>query len=314
MSKASKRVLVTGGAGFIGSHSVEQLLASGYNVCVLDNLSTGKLTNLPHHDGLTFIKGDVCDLQAVKDAMQGASYCLHLAAQVSVVRSVEDPSSSAQQNILGCINVMQAAHEAGVNKLVYASSAAVYGNPRHLPIAETSTVCPLSPYGLEKWVDEQYAALFHTLYGLPSLGLRYFNVFGPRQDPKSPYAGVISKFFDCLIRKTSPTVFGDGRQTRDFIFVKDVARANIAALTSSHQGVCNVATGNRVDLLALLSLLHGVTGNYLPAVHLPSRDEDIRDSQGDTQRSRAWLDIQPQWTLNEGLKALYTATSETHAA
>lgn len=314
MNKLSKRVLVTGGAGFIGSHSVELLLDHGYIVSVLDNLSTGKISNLPNHKCLNFIEGDITDPQAVTQAMQDASYCLHLAAQVSVVRSVKDPFHSAKQNILGFINVIQAAHEAGVNKFVYASSAATYGNPNQLPIKETATATPLSPYGLEKLIDEQYAALFHKMHGLPSLGLRYFNVFGPRQDPSSPYAGVISKFFDCIMTGYPPTIFGDGSQTRDFIFVKDVARANLAALTSPYQGICNVATGHRVDLLTLLENLYSVTGNYIPAVHAQGRSEDIRDSQGDTARFHAWLNSLPQWTLRNGLEALHTANKVTSAA
>ncbi len=306
MRNEDRHILVTGGAGFIGSHTVEHLLERGFWVRVLDNLSTGKRDNLPRHECLSFIEGDINDSAVLTAAMQGISHCLHLAAQVSVVRSVEDPAGSAHQNILGCVNVMQAASQAGVEKLVYASSAAVYGLPEQLSLRETATLQPLSPYGLEKRVDELYAGLFQTLHGLPSLGLRYFNVFGPRQDPASPYAGVISKFFDCLMMNRTPTVFGDGGQTRDFIYVRDVARANVAALTSPHGGVCNVATGRRVDLLTLLDVLRDITGSTLPARHVAERAEDIRDSCGDPQRLHDWLGLRAEWSLESGLRALHT--------
>lgn len=299
-----RQVLVTGGAGFIGSHSVECLLAHGFRVRVLDNLSSGSLANLPNDDRLEFIKGDIRDADCVRSAIQGMSHCLHLAAQVSVTRSVEDPVASAEQNIIGAVTVMRAAADAGVTRLVYASSAAVYGIPTQLPIFEKTACAPLSPYGLEKWVNERYAALFENLHGLSSLGLRYFNVYGPRQDPHSPYAGVIARFLDCLLDHRSPTLFGDGRQTRDFVYVGDVARANLAALLGHQRGVCNVATGQRTDLLGLLDLLANLTDCHLAARQLPSRSEDIRDSLGDTQRFATWLGITPDWTLKEGLAAL----------
>ncbi len=303
--------LVTGGAGFIGSHSVEQLLEQGCNVRVLDNLSTGRRDNLPLDDPrLEIVEGDIGDPGAVAAAMRGVSHCLHLAAQVSVHESVRDPANSARQNILGCVNVMQAAHQAKIKKLVFASSAAVYGNPKSLPLAEDAVLEPLAPYGLEKLVDEQYAALFRNLHGLPSLGLRYFNVYGPRQDPSSPYAGVISKFMDCLLTNTTPTIHGDGRQTRDFIYVKDVARANVAALQGPRQGLCNVATGHQVDLLELLQVLCDVTGRDMSARHTAGRDDDIRDSLGDSRRLRAWLGIESEWTLAEGLQALVDDSAE----
>ncbi len=302
---AQQLALVTGGAGFIGSHSVEQLLEQGFNVRVLDNLSTGRRDNLPLDDPhLEVVEGDIGDADAVAAAMRGVSHCLHLAAQVSVHESVRDPANSARQNIVGCVNVMQAAHEAKVRKLVFASSAAVYGNPKSLPLAEDAVLEPLSPYGLEKLVDEQYAAMFRNLNGLPSLGLRYFNVYGPRQDPSSPYAGVISKFMECLLTNTSPTVYGDGRQTRDFIYVKDVARVNVAALQGPRQGLCNVATGHQVDLLELLQVLRDVTGRDMSARHAAGRDDDIRDSLGDPRRLHAWFGIEPEWTLTEGLRTL----------
>lgn len=301
--------LVTGGAGFIGSHSVERLLSQGAKVRVLDNLSAGRRGNLPlENPRLELIEGDIGDPDTARAAMRGVARCLHLAAQVSVQDSVRDPANSARQNILGCVNVMQAAQEAGVEKFVFASSAAVYGNPKSLPLAEDAVLEPLAPYGLEKLVDEQYAALFRSLHGLPSLGLRYFNVYGPRQDPRSPYAGVISKFMDCLLAGTTPTIHGDGRQTRDFIYVKDVARTNVAALQSQKQGLCNVATGQQINLLDLLQVLRQVTESSTAARHTAGRDDDIRDSLGDTRRLQDWLGIEPEWTLSEGLRALVDNT------
>lgn len=305
MTQLSHQVLVTGGAGFIGSHSVELLLEKGYRVRVLDNLSSGHLSHLPVQDRrLEFVKGDIRDDAIVTHAMRGITHCLHLAAQVSVVRSVEDPATSAGHNILGTLNVLHAATSMKVERLVYASSAAIYGIPKRLPIRETATPCPLSPYGLEKWADERYAALMQASHGLSSLGLRYFNVYGPRQDPQSPYAGVIARFLDALLLRRSPLIYGDGRQTRDFIYVKDVARANVAALEAKCQGVCNVATGQRTNLLDLLDALGTLTHRQSPTQFLPARQEDIRDSCGQTHRLGQWLGMRAEWSLADGLSAL----------
>ncbi|WP_240538677.1 NAD-dependent epimerase/dehydratase family protein [Halomonas sp. SH5A2] len=306
-------VLVTGGAGFIGSHTVDLLLAYGYSVRVLDNFSTGRRVNLPTHEQLDVVRGDIRSQDDVFSAMQGVTHCLHLAAQVSVPRSVEDPYDSATHNILGALNVMQAAAQAKVTKLVYASSAAVYGAPAQLPLTEASCLQPLSPYGLEKWVDERYATLLNSLHGLPSLGLRYFNVYGPRQDPQSPYAGVVARFIDRLLADQAPIVFGDGQQSRDFIYVGDVARANLAALFSEQCGICNVATGQRINLLELIDLLNQFTGCSLPTQHLPAKAEDIQHSYGDTQRLAEWLSLTPQWTLSEGLSELVQEYRQTIA-
>lgn len=193
MSRGPPGVLVTGGAGFIGSHTVDGLLAEGYRVRVLDNLLTGCRANLPsEHPGLEFVEGDVRDAATLEAAMDGITHCLHLAAQVSVERSVADPRGSSENNVLGAVNVFQAARDAELSKVVYASSAAVYGDLDQLPLTEDAALRPSSPYGLEKRINEQYAALFRSLFGLSMMGLRYFNVYGPRQDPASPYAGVIS--------------------------------------------------------------------------------------------------------------------------
>lgn len=297
-------VLVTGGAGFIGSHSVEALLDSGARVSVLDNFSAGKRTNLPQHAALTVIEGDIRDPAAVRDALSDASHVLHLAAQVSVRASVEQPVVSASHNIAGFLTVLDAARRRGDVRVVYASSAAVYGVPTTLPLDEASPCAPTSPYGLEKSVNDQYAAMYRELYGSRVLGLRYFNVYGPRQDPASPYAGVISRFADRLKQGEPLTVFGDGGQTRDFVFVKDVARANLAALCSAHCGVVNVGTGNSVSLLELIEVLGRCAGRTPEVRFDPPAAGDIRHSAMRTETIGAVLGFVPRTSLQDGLASL----------
>ncbi|RMH09199.1 MAG: NAD-dependent epimerase/dehydratase family protein [Nitrospirae bacterium] len=306
-------VLVTGGAGFIGSHTVETLLEAGLFVRVLDNFSSGKQHYLPAHSNLEILVGDIREARDVARAMDGITHVLHLAAQVSVQASVEDPSTSCAQNILGFVTVLHAAVTHQVRRFVYASSAAVYGTPERVPIAEEDPIQPISPYGLEKYVNEQYAALFRTIYGLSSLGLRYFNVYGPRQDARSPYAGVISKFLDCLRQGEPLTVFGDGAQTRDFIFVKDIARANYAALTSEQVGVCNVATGQSWTLLQLIETLCTCAGEEVTVRYEPARTGDIRHSEAKVERLRSWLAVSRTTSLAEGIHELLHATCSTRA-
>jgi UDP-glucose 4-epimerase len=297
--------LVTGGAGFIGSHSVEHLLATGARVRVLDNLSSGRRANLAAHPQLEFIEGDIRDAQVVAAALAGGvTHVLHLAAQVSVATSVEQPLESASHNLTGFLNVLDGARRAGVTKMVYASSAAVYGTPTHLPLTEASLVAPLSPYGLEKSINDQYARLYESLYGFAAMGMRYFNVYGPRQDPRSPYSGVISIFSDRIRRGEPLTVNGDGGQTRDFVYVGDVARANVAALGSAQTGVCNVATGKTVTLLELIAAL-GTAAGKRPEVRFgPERSGDIRDSAADPKRMRDELGITGTTALADGLGKL----------
>jgi UDP-glucose 4-epimerase len=297
-------VLVTGGAGFIGSHSVEALLEAEARVTVLDNFATGKHANLAPHELLDVIEGDVRDPAAVERAMAGASHVLHLAAQVSVRASVEDPPHSAGHNIVGFLNVANAARQRGSVRLVYASSAAVYGIPRELPLDERSACEPTSPYGLEKLIDDQYATLFRSLYGVSALGLRYFNVYGPRQDPASPYAGVISRFAARIVGDEPLTVFGDGLQTRDFVFVRDVARANVAALRSTHDGVLNIGTGTSVTLLQLIDALGQCAGRRPQVTFDPPAPGDIRESAMRPDRMREVLGFTPATALAEGLRSL----------
>jgi len=300
-----EKVLVTGGAGFIGSHTVDALLAKEIAVRVLDDLSSGHRDNLPRaHPRLEFIQGDIRDPATVGAAMRGVSHCLHLAAQVSVTLSLDDPRASAERNVLGFVTVLEAARRAGVKRFVYASSAAVYGDPAVLPLTEHADLKPLSPYGLEKLIDERYADLYERVHNLSVLGLRYFNVFGPRQDAKSPYAGVIALFAE-RIRSVRPLqVFGDGHQTRDFIFVGDVASVNIAALEAQAGGVCNVATGHSVTLLELIDVLSHLYGIQSAVEFLPPRDGDIQRSAADASRLRRVLGIQAATGLSDGLRTL----------
>jgi UDP-glucose 4-epimerase len=303
-------VLVTGGAGFIGSHSVDALLAGGARVRVLDNLSAGHRDHLPADSAaLDFVAADIRDRAAVDASLAGVDAVLHLAAQVSVQASVANPVESASHNVAGFLNVLDGARAAGVRRVVYASSAAVYGTPRVLPLDEGAPTAPISPYGLEKLIDDQYAALYAMLYGLAPLGLRYFNVYGPRQDPRSPYAGVISKFVDGALAGTGVRVFGDGLQTRDFVYVGDVAHANVAALRASATGVINVGTGASVTLLALLDALATAVGASAPIArcHEPAAAGDIRDSAMDPTRLHAALGVRAATSLAEGLGALVKA-------
>ena len=297
----SMNVLVTGGAGFIGSHSTEALLAAGARVTVFDNFSTGKRDNLAAHERLAVIDGDIRDRAAVADAMKGVTHVLHLAAQIFVRLSIEDPPDSCSQNVLGFVNVLDAARTRGVKRVVFASSAAVYGVPSRLPLDEESPLAPISPYGLEKSIDEQYGALFGELYGLSTFGLRYFNVYGPRQDPSSQYAGVISKFAALMRTREPLTVFGDGGQSRDFVYVKDVARCNVTALNGGCGGVCNVGTGMSVTLLDLIDALAARTGVRPEVNFAPPVAGDIRQSAMVPDRLRSLLGYVPQTSLAEGL-------------
>ncbi len=301
-------VLVTGGAGFIGSHSTDRLLADGARVRVLDNFSSGKRENLARHQRLEVVSGDIRDETAVASAMAGVSHVLHLAAQVSVAVSVQAPLESTAINVGGFLNVLDAARRAGVQRFVYASSAAVYGVPETLPLTEAAATAPISPYGLDKLVNDQYAALYHQLYGSSTLGLRYFNVFGPRQDPSSPYSGVISVFSDRLRRGDTLTVNGDGLHTRDFIYVGDVARANAAALGGKALGVCNVATGTTSTLLELIAALAEASGSTPNLRHGPPREGDIVHSSANNRRLVEELGVAGFTDLADGLRELLAAS------
>ena len=299
-----RTVVVTGGAGFIGSHSVEALLARGWQVRVFDNFSTGKRANLPSDRRLAVHQADIRDRAALARVLDGASHVLHLAAQVSVEASVADPLGSAEVNVTGFLNVLDAARHARVQRVVYASSAAVYGTPAQLPLHESSATAPLSPYGLEKSINDQYAALYASLYQISALGLRYFNVYGPRQDPRSPYAGVISKFVDLALAGRTLTVFGDGAQTRDFVYVGDVAAVNARALEADAGGVVNVGTGRTTTLLDMIDALERILDKRLQRAFGPERAGDIRHSAMQPARLASVLPPLPATTLDAGLAAL----------
>ncbi len=298
------RVLVTGGAGFIGSHSVDLLLAQGHEVRVLDNLASGKRENLAPHARLDLRVGDIRDAETVAAAVLGVDAVLHLAAQVFVPTSIEQPVFSGSVNVAGFVNVLDAARRAGVRRFAYASSAAVYGVPDALPVSEATPPSALSPYALEKLINDQYARLFHELYGMSTCGLRYFNVYGPRQDPRSAYSGVISKFCERIAAEAPLTVFGDGLQTRDFIAVSDVARANAAALTATTTGVVNVATGTSVTLLQLIDTLSDLVGRTLQVEHAPGRAGEVRASSVTPERLARDLAVPAVSTLADGLRSL----------
>ena len=299
------KYLVTGGAGFIGSHTVDQLLEQEQRVVVLDNFSSGHRENLPEsHPLLEIIEGDIRDASAVAEAADGVTHCLHLAAQVSVVKSLEDPADSATHNILGFINVLNAIKKNKAKRFVYASSAATYGNPKVLPLNEEEPLRPESPYGLEKQINELYVKLFKELYNISSCGMRFFNVYGPRQDPKSPYVGVIAIFVDAVLAKEVLTINGDGLQTRDFIYVNDVARANVAALGSDHEGAVNVATGSTVTLLELIEVLEKIASHSCDKYFGSEREGDIKHSAATVGILQQILNVKANYTLEEGLREL----------
>jgi UDP-glucose 4-epimerase len=305
-------VLVTGGAGFIGSHIATRLVQQGQQVRVLDNLSTGKPENLAHVNGeLALTRGDIRDAELVMRLCLGCELVFHQAAVVSVPYSVEHPQETHDVNLQGTLNVLQAARAAGVRRVVFACSAAVYGQDPRLPKTEQMAPSPVSPYGLEKIAGEYYMSLFHQLYGVETVSLRYFNVFGPRQDPRSPYSGVISIFVDRLLAGTEPTVHGDGQQSRDFVFVDDVVQANLLASSVPRAaGRCyNVGRGQQTTLLQLLELLGQITGREPRPRHAEPRAGDIRASQADISRACAELGYDPQVEVREGLERLLASSA-----
>ena len=299
--------LITGGCGFIGSHIAEALVADGVKIRVFDNFSSGKLENLKGFGSeIEVIRGDVCDPAELSAAMKGVSYVFHEAALVSVAVSVEQPIDNDSINIRGTLNVLQAARAAGVKRVVFATSAAVYGNNPVLPKREDMLPEPASPYALGKLTGEYYLKLFSSLYGVETVALRYFNVFGPRQDGKSMYSGVISRFTDDLRAGRTPTIFGDGEQTRDFVYVKDVVQANLLAMRSKNVGrgeVFNVATGKTVSLLQLLDTLKKISGSQVVPQFMDARPGDIKHSLADISKIRATLGYAPKFGLEEGLRA-----------
>jgi UDP-N-acetylglucosamine/UDP-N-acetyl-alpha-D-glucosaminouronate 4-epimerase len=294
--------VVTGGAGFIGSHLTEALLARGDKVRVVDSLITGHKRNLAK--GAEFVEGDLADLEVARRGIAGADYVLHQAAIPSVPRSVQDPITSNRANIDATLNVLVAARDAKVKRLVYAASSSAYGNAAALPKREDMPTGPLSPYALQKLVGEDYLKLFTQLYGLETVSIRYFNVFGPRQDPGSPYSGVISLFITALLAGKAPKIYGDGGQTRDFTYVANVVDGVLRACTADGASgqVINVATGGRISLNELFATLKKIIGAPVEPEYLTERTGDVRDSQADIGKAKQILGYAPVVTFEEGLR------------
>ncbi len=301
------RYLVTGGAGFIGSNTVDDLVRRGHGVVVLDDLSSGKEENLADvRNKITFMKGSVTDLEAVQKAAHQADYVIHLAARTSVPRSVKDPLDTNRINVDGTLNVLLAARDNKVKRVVYAASSSAYGDTPTLPKAESMQPMPISPYGVAKYVGELYAFAFDRCYGLQTISLRYFNVFGPRQDPDSPYSGVLSRFVTAFLEEEQPVVFGDGEQTRDFTYVDNAVQANLLACEAGvSTGVFNVGTGERVSLNQTLDLLRRLSGKNLQAKYDPPREGDIRDSLAAISRAREAFGYEPTVRFEEGLERTF---------
>jgi nucleoside-diphosphate-sugar epimerase len=310
------RYLVTGGAGFIGSNTVDELVRRGHSVVVLDDLSAGKEENLAEvRNKITFIKGTITDIEIIRKAIFEADYVIHLAARTSVPFSMKDPIESNRVNIDGTLNVLVAARDAKVKRIVFAASSSAYGETPTLPKTESMQPCPISPYGVTKYVGELYAQTFGRCYGLENVCLRYFNIFGPRQDPGSPYSGVMAKFCTAFLEETEPVIFGDGSQSRDFTYVENAVQANLLACEApSVSGkVFNIGTGDRISLNDVVDTLGKISGKLLKARHDPPREGDIRDSQADIEQARALLGYEPTVRLEEGLQRTFEWYRATQA-
>lgn len=297
--------LVTGGAGFIGSHITEALVRRGDRVRVLDNLSTGHVANLnSFRKGVEFIEGDLLDRKAVEAAVQGADCVFHEAALASVPRSIDKPLDTHAACVTGTLNLLDAARRGGVRRVVYAASSSAYGDQPNSSKRESDLPAPLSPYAAAKLAAEYYCAAFTASYGLETVALRYFNVFGPRQDPNSQYSAVIPLFITALLAGRQPTVYGDGRQSRDFTFVANVVHANLLAADAPGVAgqVFNVANGRSTDLLTLLAALNRLLDTKVTAAFAPARVGDVRESLADISRARKLLGYEPQVDFDEGLQ------------
>jgi UDP-glucose 4-epimerase len=296
------KYIVTGGAGFIGSHLVEAL-AESHEVFVIDDFSSGKRVNLNVvHDRVTNIEGSIMNPSLLRKVFNGADGIFHQAAMVSVSGSVDNPLASHQTNLTGTLNVLLAARDCQVKKVVFASSSAIYGDGLIQPKNEGMPPVPLSPYAVSKVAGEYYCRVFSELFGVKTVSLRYFNVFGPRQDPDSEYAAVIPKFITRLLRNQHPLIFGDGKQTRDFIYVKDVVQANLRAMQSSVTGTFNIGSGQSTDLTSLADCLQKIMRISLPPVYGKPRAGDIRDSVSDITAAKKALGFRADYSLEEGLE------------
>jgi len=299
-------VLVTGGAGFIGSNLTEALLKGKHFVRVLDDFSTGKRENLTLDKGypsLEIIEGDIRDLRTCKQVIKGVDYVFHQAALPSVQRSIEDPETSNAVNVGGTLNILLAAKEEGVKRVMYAASSSIYGDTPTLPKHEEMPPHPLSPYALQKYVGEQYCRLFYQLYGLETISLRYFNIFGPRQDPNSLYSAVIPKFIDALVQDRPPIIFGDGEQSRDFTYIENVVQANLLAMSAEHLHgeVINIACGQRISLNQLLKVLKEILGSKQSPIYQEPRKGDVKHSLADIRKAKQIIHYEPEVGIEIGL-------------
>jgi nucleoside-diphosphate-sugar epimerase len=299
-----RTALVTGGAGFVGSHLTDRLVEEGWSVRVLDDFSSGREANLGRSAGaIELLRGDLRDEALIGEAVRGVEVVFHQAAVPSVPRSVAEPLRTNEVNVTGTLRLLEAARQAGVRRLVFAASSSAYGDTPELPKVETMPANPRSPYALQKYAGEAYCRLYTSLYGLETVALRYFNVFGPRQDPESAYAAVIPKFVTACLEGRAPRIYGDGEQTRDFTFVSDVAHANL--LAASAEGavghVINVAGGARTSLNRLLEHVKELTGSRVEAVYEAARAGDVRDSLADLRRAEELLGYRPSVDVKQGL-------------
>lgn len=304
MTKA-RLALVTGGAGFIGSHLADGLLAAGWSVRVLDDFSSGREQNLGHLAArIDVVRGDLAEPEVVASAMRDVEVVFHQGAVASVPRSVAEPVRTNRVNVVGTLGVLEAARQAGVRRVVVAASSSAYGDTEELPKIETMPPNPRSPYALQKFAGEVYCRLYHELYGLETVALRYFNVFGPRQDPRSEYAAVVPRFATACLRGEPAQIHGDGEQSRDFTFVADTVRANLLAAEAKDAPgqVINIAGGRRISLNQLYAALQQITGSTVPAVHGPPRVGDVKHSLADLGRARTLLGFEPTISLEEGLR------------
>jgi len=297
------KYIITGGAGFIGSNLAE-ILSRDHEVAIIDNLATGRMENiqdLVENRTVAFIRGDIDDAPLLQELFHDVDGVFHQAALPSVQRSVKNPMATHEANVTGTLNVLLAARDAGVRKVVMASSSSVYGNTPTLPKHEGMIPSPLSPYAVSKIADEYYASVFSDLYGLQTVCLRYFNVFGPRQDPNSQYAAVIPNFVKRILNDRPPIIYGDGKQTRDFTYIKNVVQANIKSMESDAQGAFNIACGERIDLLTLAQTIMEIVGKDVKPIHEVPRSGDVRDSLADISRAKAAFGYAPQYDLKSGL-------------
>lgn len=300
------KYLVTGGAGFIGSNIVKKLLEKGEDVRVLDNLSTGKISNLEKFiDKIDFINGDFTDIDISKKSVSGIDYVLHQGAIPSVPRSIDDPVKTNNANVLGTLNMLIASKEAGVKKFVYAASSSAYGDSPIMPKTETMNVAPKSPYASQKLLGEFYCKNFHSVYGLPTVSLRYFNVFGPNQDPDSPYSAVIPLFIKKILKGESPVIFGDGETSRDFTYVENNIEANIKAAISHDETngeIINIACGYEVSLNQLVEKINTILGTNIKPEYRDERVGDVKHSLADISKAKKLLNYEPLINFEDGLK------------